>query len=79
MVSIQVAKPKIDATMESPLRYQRTIGLGLTQMQELVLRVRDALPEPWNKKTPAEVLRLVSGGADRLHVSSTAQSAGVPG
>jgi len=31
------------------LRYYRTTGLMLSQMQELVLRVQDALTEPWNK------------------------------
>jgi hypothetical protein len=33
------------------LRYQRTTGLQLTQMQELVRRIHGALTEPWNKKT----------------------------
>jgi hypothetical protein len=33
------------------LRYYRTTGLTLTQMQELVLRVNEALDEPWNKPT----------------------------
>jgi hypothetical protein len=33
------------------LRYYRTTGLMLTQMQELVRRVSEALPEPWNKST----------------------------
>jgi hypothetical protein len=33
------------------LRYYRTTGLALTQMQELVSRVSDALDEPWNKRT----------------------------
>jgi hypothetical protein len=33
------------------LRYYRTTGLILTQMQELVRRVKEALPEPWNKPT----------------------------
>jgi hypothetical protein len=31
------------------LRYQRTTGLSVTQMQELVIRVGKALTEPWNK------------------------------
>jgi len=31
------------------LRYYRTTGLILTQMQELVWRVNEALGEPWNK------------------------------
>jgi hypothetical protein len=31
------------------LRYHRTTGLILTQMQELVRRVNEALGEPWNK------------------------------
>jgi transposase len=31
------------------LRYYRTTGLVLTQMQELVLRVGKALDKPWNK------------------------------
>src|SRR6266568_3814125 len=34
-----------------PLRYYRTTGLVLTQMQELVRRVKEALREPWNKPT----------------------------
>jgi hypothetical protein len=33
------------------LRYYRTTGLTLTQMQELVRRVNEALDEPWNKRT----------------------------
>ena len=33
------------------MRYQRTTGLRITQMQELVSRVHGALTEPWNKKT----------------------------
>jgi transposase len=32
------------------LRYHRTTGLLLSQMQELVARVKSALSEPWNKK-----------------------------
>jgi hypothetical protein len=31
------------------LRYQRTTGLMVTQMQELVIRVGKALTKPWNK------------------------------
>jgi hypothetical protein len=33
------------------LRYYRTTGLALTQMQELVGRVNDALDKPWNNRT----------------------------
>ena len=33
------------------MRYYRTTGLTLTQMQELVRRVNEALDEPWNKRT----------------------------
>ena len=33
------------------MRYYRTTGLMLTQMQELVRRVDDALTEPWHKGT----------------------------
>ena len=33
------------------MRYYRTTGLILTQMQELVRRVKEALREPWNKAT----------------------------
>jgi hypothetical protein len=33
------------------LRYYRTTGLILTQMQELVWRVKEALCEPWDKPT----------------------------
>jgi hypothetical protein len=32
------------------LRYQRTTGLKLSQMQELVARVQERLPGPWRKK-----------------------------
>lgn len=32
------------------MRYHRTTGLMLSQMQELVLRLQEALPEPWHKK-----------------------------
>jgi len=32
------------------LRYYRTTGLMITQMQELVRRVNEALDEPWNKR-----------------------------
>ena len=33
------------------MRYYRTTGLILTQMQELVRRVEEELREPWNKPT----------------------------
>lgn len=33
------------------MRYHRTTGLALTQIQELVRRVSAALSEPWQKKT----------------------------
>ena len=33
------------------MRYYRTTGLALTQMQELVRRVKEKLREPWNKLT----------------------------
>lgn len=33
------------------MRYYRTTGLHLTQLQELVARVNDALGEPWNNRT----------------------------
>jgi len=33
-----------------PLRYYRTTGLMVTQMQELVRRVNNALDKPWNKR-----------------------------
>ena len=33
------------------MRYHRTTGLALSQMQELVRRIHEALTEPWNKKT----------------------------
>jgi hypothetical protein len=33
------------------LRYYRTTGLMLTQMQELVRRVNDALDKPWSNRT----------------------------
>ena len=32
------------------MRYYRTTGLALTQMQELVGRVNDALDKPWNNR-----------------------------
>jgi hypothetical protein len=41
--------PIIDILRKRPLRYYRTTGLMLSQMQELVRRVHDALTEPWNK------------------------------
>src|SRR5690242_12636361 len=39
------------SSLGEPLRYYRTTGLILTQMQELVRRVKEALHEPWNKPT----------------------------
>ena len=33
------------------MRYYRTTGLIVTQMQELVRRVNWALDKPWNKRT----------------------------
>ena len=33
------------------MRFYRTTGLTLTQMQELVRRVNEALDEPWDKRT----------------------------
>ena len=33
------------------MRYHRTTGLTLTQMQELVARVNEALDRPWNNRT----------------------------
>ncbi len=33
------------------MRYYRTTGLMVTQMQELVRRVNEALHKPWNKRT----------------------------
>ena len=33
------------------MRYYRTTGLMVTQMQELVRRVNNALDKPWNKRT----------------------------
>jgi hypothetical protein len=33
------------------LRYHRTTGLALSQMQELVRRVQENSPQPWNKRT----------------------------
>jgi hypothetical protein len=42
---------KIDIFEERPLPYNRTIGLALPQMRELVRRVHDALAQPWNKAT----------------------------
>ena len=32
------------------MRYYRTTGLMVTQMQELVQRVNEALDKPWNKR-----------------------------
>jgi DDE superfamily endonuclease len=46
----EVSRPTIEQE-GGPLRYQRTTGLTLTQMQELVCRVHAALSEPWHKKT----------------------------
>ena len=33
------------------MRYYRTTGLIVTQMQELVRRVNEALDKPWRKRT----------------------------
>ena len=46
----EACRPTIDQGGR-PLRYQRTTGLMLTQMEELVYRVHAALTEPWHKKT----------------------------
>jgi transposase len=35
--------------MEEPLRYQRTFGLNIEQLDELEERIEDILPEPWDK------------------------------
>ena len=32
------------------MRYNRTTGLMITQMQELVRRVNEALDQPWKKR-----------------------------
>jgi hypothetical protein len=42
-----VTRP-IDILRKKPLRYHRTTGLIPSQMQELVQRVEDVLPGPWN-------------------------------
>ena len=36
---------------EKPLRYQRTLGLDAEQLEELLMRIEDILPEPWVKGT----------------------------
>jgi len=41
--------PKEFSSPGEPLRYYRTTGLIVTQMQELVRRVNNALDKPWNK------------------------------
>lgn len=41
---------RLDTIEERSLRYHRTTGLMLSQMQELVRRVQDPMPEPWHKK-----------------------------
>jgi hypothetical protein len=46
----EVTEADIDTCEERPLRYHRTTGLTLTQMQELVCRIHGGLTEPWNKK-----------------------------
>ena len=51
------------------MRYYRTTGLMLSQMQELACRVHEALPgalEQGNRA--AEIVRPLCGGRDRVHV-----------
>ena len=43
-------RPKNPQAPGEPLRHYRTTGLTLTQMQELVRRVNEALGAPWNKR-----------------------------
>jgi hypothetical protein len=47
---ISVTKPEVESRKEEPLRYYRTTGLALSQMQELVRRVVVKLGRPWRKK-----------------------------
>jgi hypothetical protein len=35
--------------MEEPLRYHRTFGLNAEQLDELEDRIKEILPEPWDK------------------------------
>lgn len=37
--------------MEEPLRYHRTFGLNVEQLDELEKRIEDILPQPWDKGT----------------------------
>jgi len=50
MISVRL-RHQSDLIKERPLRYYRTTGLMLTQMQELACRIHEALTEPWNKGT----------------------------
>ena len=51
------------------MRYYRTTGLILTQMQELVWRVNDVLDEPWDKHTGRpKSLRLYKERYSKPHV-----------
>ena len=54
--------------------YYRTTGLTLTQMQELVRRVNEALDEPWNKRTGRpKSLRLYKAGRGSVHTTPPAE------
>lgn len=62
------------------MRYHRTTGLVLSQMQELVRRVQDALTEPWNKKNgrpkSCGLYRAVEVACIYLRQNSTQESLG---
>ena len=60
------------------MRYYRTTGLMITQMQELVRRVNEALDEPWNKCTGRpEIAWAVQGGRGSVHVPPAECNAGI--
>ncbi|MGH3897056.1 MAG: ABC transporter permease [Pseudonocardiaceae bacterium] len=62
------------------MQYNRTTGLTLSQIQELVLRVRDSLPGPWNKKVSrpksCELYRAVEIACMYLRHNSTQELLG---
>lgn len=57
MILMRLSKTDIDIDIlkERPLCYHRTMGLTLSQMQELVCRIHGALAKPWNLYTAALV------------------------
>ena len=47
--------------------HHRTTGLMLSQMQELVRQVHNALTEPWNREWSPEIVWVVLSDRDRTY------------